>query len=116
MRKAFAVLVCLLIALGSVAADEKKPAKEPPKPLTPEQSADAVQAAVKAKDDKALKALAEKDKPDPWLVADELLRRGKQDAAGAFARAVLRREPHASMFYEQPTVLDARLREAAQWR
>ncbi|MCC7136961.1 MAG: tetratricopeptide repeat protein [Planctomycetes bacterium] len=65
------------------------PAKPAPPP-TPEQSADAVLAAIAAKDDAALKALAAKDDPDPWLVADELIRRGQHDAAEAFAKAAPR--------------------------
>ena len=64
MRKTFAVLVCLLITLGPAAADEQKPA-EPPKLLTTAQAVDAVLKALKAQDDAALKALAQKDDPDP---------------------------------------------------
>ena len=43
-----------------------------------------------AKDDATLKALAAKDDPDPWLVADELIARSQHDAADAFARAMPR--------------------------
>jgi len=39
---------------------------------------------------KSLKQLAEKDKPDPWIVADDLCARGEFDAAEAFARAAPR--------------------------
>ncbi|MCC7137430.1 MAG: tetratricopeptide repeat protein, partial [Planctomycetes bacterium] len=63
---------------------------KPTPPPTPEQAADAVLAAVTAKDDAALKALASTDDPDPWLVADELIRRGQHDAADAFAKAASR--------------------------
>ena len=42
-------------------------------------------AAFQAKDQAALKALAERDDPDPWLVADELCFRGEHSAAEAFA-------------------------------
>ncbi len=66
------------------------PAAKPVPPPTPEHAANAVLAAVKAKDDAALKALAVKDDPDPWLVADELIRRGEHDAADAFAKATPR--------------------------
>ena len=57
---------------------------------TPEQAADSALAAVTVKDAAALKALAAKDAPDPWLVADELIRRGEFDAAEAFAKAAPR--------------------------
>ena len=66
------------------------PAGKPTPPPTPEQAADAVLAAAKAKDGAALKALAAKDDPDPWLVADELIRRGELDSADAFATAAPR--------------------------
>ncbi|MCC7138127.1 MAG: tetratricopeptide repeat protein [Planctomycetes bacterium] len=66
------------------------PAATPAPSPTPEQAADAVLTAVKAKDDAALEALAVKDAPDPWIVADELIRRGEFDAADAFARAAPR--------------------------
>ena len=60
MRRA---LIVLLLA-GSALGQEK-----PPKPDTPEQAAEKVLAAFKAKDEAALKALADRDRPDPWLVA-----------------------------------------------
>jgi len=63
---------------------------KPAPPSTPEQTADAALVAVKTKNDAALKALAAKDEPDPWLVADELIRRGEFDAADAFAKAAPR--------------------------
>ena len=81
MRTALVIFVCLLLVLGPAAADEKPATK--PKPLTPEQAADKVLEAVSAKDEDALKALAEKDNPDPWLVADLLCYRGNHDAAEA---------------------------------
>ncbi len=55
--------------------------------LTPEQAADAVLALRKGGGVAGLGALAAKDVPDPWLVADELLARGEFEAAEAFARA-----------------------------
>ena len=82
-------LVIVLLLVGTVAAQDK--AK--PKPDTPEQAADKVLAACKAKDQTALKALAEKDNPDPWFVTDELCFRGEHDAAEAFARLAPRRDP-----------------------
>ena len=103
MRRGFA-LVLLTLAGGIARADEPPkppgppagsapapvPAAKPAPPPTPEQAADTVLAAVKAKDDAVLKALALKDDPDPWLVADELIRRGEFDAAGSFAKAAPR--------------------------
>jgi len=77
-------LVCLLTLAATILAQDK--------PDTPEQAADKVLAAFKAKDEKALKALAEKEKPDPWLVADELCFRKEHDAAEAFAKAAPRKD------------------------
>ena len=103
MRRGFALLL-LTLAGGIARADEPPkppgpparpaaasvPVAKPAAPPTPEQAADAVLAAAKAKDDAALKALAAKDAPDAWLVADELIRRGEFDAADAFAKAAPR--------------------------
>ena len=72
---------------------------KPTPPPTPEQAADAVLAAIAAKDDTALKTLASKDAPDPWLVADELIRREQHDAAEAFARAAPRAATEALPAY-----------------
>jgi hypothetical protein len=77
-------------AAGSPPSATAAPAAKPTPPLTPEQAADAALVAVKAKDDAVLKALADKDEPAPWLVADELIRRGEVDAADAFANAAPR--------------------------
>jgi hypothetical protein len=92
MRTLVVPLLLLFLLSPASAEDEKKqePKQAPPKPLTDEQAADAVLAAVKAKDTEALKALAEKDNPDPWLVADLLCYRGAHDAAEAFAKAAPR--------------------------
>jgi CHAT domain-containing protein len=86
---------CFVIALPADAQD--KPGATPPRtPVPPtksdttEQAADKVSAAVAAKADAALKSLAAKDDPDPWLVADELCARLQFDAADAFARAAPR--------------------------
>jgi len=46
----------------------------------------------KAGDAEALKALAAKDDPDPWLVADELCARSEHDAALALAQAAPRKD------------------------
>ena len=82
----------LLLSLLPPAWAEDKPAEKPPKPLTPEQAAERVLEAYEAKEDGALRALAEKDNPDPWLVADELIRRGGHDAAEVFANAAPRKD------------------------
>ena len=78
----------VLVLLVASARNQDAPAR----PDTPEQAADKVLAALKAEDQKALKALAEEDDPDPWLVADELLVRGEQESALAFARSAPRPE------------------------
>lgn len=75
------------VAAGDPPAAPAAPATAPPPAKTPEQASDAVLAAIAAKDEAELRALASKDDPDPWLVADELIRRGQHDAAGAFAEA-----------------------------
>ena len=53
------MVVCLLSLLGPAAAEDGKK-KGPPKPLTTEEAVEAVLQAAEAKDDEALKALAEK--------------------------------------------------------
>lgn len=63
------------------------PGTKPSPPPTPEQAADAVLAAVRVDDVKALEAIASRVRPGPWLVADRLLARGEQGAAQALARA-----------------------------
>ncbi len=90
------------------------PARTSPAP-TPEQSADAVLAARAAKDDARLGALAALDEPDPWLVVDLLLTRGKSTAADAFARAAPRKDveglaAHIASRIEKP--LDRPARDA----
>ncbi|MDH3592940.1 MAG: hypothetical protein OER88_13730, partial [Planctomycetota bacterium] len=78
-------LVIVLLLTSAAFAQDK------PKPLTPERAADEVLAAFKATDQAALKALAKRDNPDPWLVADELCARGEHDTAEAFAKAAPRK-------------------------
>ncbi len=65
-------------------------------------------AAVAAKDDAGLKALAAKDDPDPWLVADELIRRGQHDAAERFAKAAPRKAVETLPRYVATRRSDAR--------
>ncbi|MHC4549425.1 MAG: tetratricopeptide repeat protein [Planctomycetota bacterium] len=79
--------VLLVLSLAAPLA-----AQNQPQPDTPEQAANKVLVAFKAKDEKALKALAEKDQPDPWLVADELCFRQAHDAAESFAKAAQRKD------------------------
>lgn len=84
------LLALFLLAPGAAAGQEPPSPPAATKPESEAQTADKVLAAVAAKDDAALKALAAKNAPDPWLVADELLRRGEADAAEAFAKAAPR--------------------------
>jgi len=103
MRKLFWV-----VFLGAVAAAQEKP-------LTPEQAAGNVVAALEAEDAAALTALAKQDTPDPWLVADTLCAQGKHDAAEAFAKAAPRPDTEKLPAYvaaqrAQPT--DPKAREA----
>lgn len=88
VRRHLGALLCLLIAVAPAAAEDET--KQPAKPPTPEQAADAVLTAVRAGDEAALKELAARDRPDPWLVADELCFRSEHDAAAAFAKAASR--------------------------
>lgn len=74
------------------------PAKPKPTP-TAAQVADDVVAALTRGDDVALRHLAGRDDPDPWIVADELLRRGAPDAAAAFAAAEPRPDTEALPAY-----------------
>src|SRR5262245_29366016 len=87
----------LLLGNSAVARAEDAPKPPPPAPApaTPKilivaEIVNEVLASVRAKDDGALKALAAKDLPDPWMVADELIHRGELDAAEAFAKAAPR--------------------------
>ncbi len=83
-----ALLVAVAVRVGSAQEPAAPPA--PAAPDTSQQAADKVLAAVAAKEDAALNALAAKDNPDPWLVADELCARGEFDAANAFAKSAPR--------------------------
>ena len=85
MRRLLTAAIVVLLA-GRAASQEK--AQPKPDPRT--QAASSVLAAFKAKDEKALRVLAEQDDPDPWLVVDELCSRGEYDAAEEFAKAAPR--------------------------
>ena len=96
MRTWFALALALVAATPAFAQDAG-PASAPPgaapaapAPVPPEAVADRVVAAFEAKDEARLRSLASADAPDPWLVADELVRRGALDAAAAFAGAAPR--------------------------
>jgi len=100
MRSSLPVLLLALTLCPSGAlAGAKKPGAEPKKPMTTEQAADAVSEAVKAKDDKALETIADKETPDPWLVADLLWVRGDRDEARALARAATRPDTRSLAAY-----------------
>jgi hypothetical protein len=92
VRTSIAVLLSFFYLLGPAAAEgeKKEPRNAPPKPLTSKKVADAVVKAFYAKDRAGLKALAQKNEPDPWLVADELCSRGRRDEAQAFSKAAPR--------------------------
>jgi tetratricopeptide (TPR) repeat protein len=76
-RRFLLALAVVLAAIRSVRAD--------PPEASPKAAADAVLGAWK--EAAALKALAAKDDPDPWIVVDALLARGETAAAQAFAAA-----------------------------
>ena len=78
-------------AAPAAPAPSPAPVAKPASPSTPEQAADAVLAAIQTKDDAALKSLAGREDPDPWLVADQLIRRGEFDAAEVFAKVAPRK-------------------------
>jgi len=86
MRTAIVVLLFVVLILSSPA-----PAQEqPPGAVTPEQASEQVLAALSADNEVVLKALAGRDKPDPWAVAEALLEVGEPSAALAFAEAAKR--------------------------
>jgi tetratricopeptide (TPR) repeat protein len=101
MRSGVGVATVLFVSGVAAAGDAARPTAPVPSPsaaarpastATPEQAADAVLAAVVAKDDAALRRLASNDVPDPWIVVEELLARGQGVAAAAFARASPRKD------------------------
>lgn len=74
----------VLVLCGSLARGQDPPA-------TPAARADEFAAAVRAGDEAKLTALATRNGPDPWLVADQLCQRGDGAAAARFAGAF---DPH----------------------
>ncbi len=76
-------LACCCFFLGLASAH----AAPPPSPV---QGADQALRAFEGGDEETLKNLAARNKPDPWLVADQLVARGRHDAAEAFAKAAPR--------------------------
>ena len=87
MRTFLAISVCLLSGLGGRAEASRLWQEANAKPQTVAQAAAAVRAAVHANDAAVLVALAGRDEPDPWLVADLLCEEGAREAARAFAKA-----------------------------
>jgi hypothetical protein len=66
MRFALTALATLVLVSSA------RPLQAPGIPDTPRRAADRVLAAVSAEDEGALRALAERNEPDPWRVAHEL--------------------------------------------
>ncbi len=90
MRTSLVVVLCLLLGPAHAGAEEPPATKAPPKVVRAKDVAALVRAAIQAKDATALKALASKDQPDPWMVADLLCDDDAHDDAEAFARAAPR--------------------------
>jgi hypothetical protein len=84
------LLVLLAVGLGPGPAAVADPPARPASSRVG-RAADAVLAALSDEDDAALLRLAGRDVPDPWTVADELLGRGRRDAARRLAAAAPRR-------------------------
>src|SRR5262245_61640364 len=59
-------------------------------PADEDSTADRVLGAVKSNDSGALREIATRDDPDPWVVADVLVGRGEAGAAKAYAFAAKR--------------------------
>jgi hypothetical protein len=88
------VVLCFLSCAlaGPVFAGDAPPAAPAatPNPTPTQVAGQAALDAFTAKDAAALAALAARNDPDPWLVAEDLLRRGAAEAAEAFAAAAPR--------------------------
>ncbi|MFI5401919.1 MAG: tetratricopeptide repeat protein [Planctomycetota bacterium] len=94
------LLRTVLFAAGASAAWGQDPEKKPDAADRPSQdakqashlAAEAALTAWKAGAHEDLHALASRDAPDPWLVAQSLSARGEHDAAEAFAKAAPRKD------------------------
>src|SRR5262245_45366462 len=114
----YTVWLLVVTALGSEAlADPPATPPAPPAPVerrapTLEQAAESVLGAIRGGDSRAVAALGSADDPDPWRVADELLRRGERTAADAFARSAPRPDTEGLAAYVAPRTgpSDARAR------
>ncbi|MDJ0522924.1 MAG: CHAT domain-containing protein [Planctomycetota bacterium] len=82
MRILLSLLLLMLCAVGSALADERK--------KRPASWNERVLAAAKSGDRDLLRRYAERDSPDPWLVADWLALRDEHEAARKFASAAPR--------------------------
>ncbi len=82
MPKTLGLLVCLSLCVRVAGAGEENPE---PKALA--QAAGEVLQAIAAGDSARARTVAEQVRPDPWLVADELIGRGERKAATALASA-----------------------------
>ncbi len=81
-----ALCVGLVVAAGARAEPPKVSPKSAAGPAAAVAAADAYLAALRKKDDPAATKVAERDTPDPWVVADELLARGEREAAKRLAQ------------------------------
>ena len=79
----------VLWAVVGTATAQEVPGAEPD---TRQEAAGKVLAAMRKGDGAALKALAQRDKPDPWLVADDLWASGNYAVALEFAKAAPRKD------------------------
>ena len=82
MRRLLIAALWIAASLGSARSDP--PSAKAPGPV------DLAIAAFDAKDAKRLEELARQDAPDPWLIVDALLEKGRKDVAEAYARAAPR--------------------------
>lgn len=79
------LLIVLLLGMRAAVAEDARPEE-----LSIARAAASVREAHAAKDMERLAALARRDLPDPWLVAEELVGGGAKAAALAFARSAPR--------------------------
>lgn len=89
-RHGLACVLALLLGGRTLLAAPEPPA--PHEPPAPDEAAVEVVKAVEARQEGALRKLAARDLPDPWLVADAVLLQGAKGAAEAFAKAAPRKD------------------------